>query len=59
MNDDKRNKNELDFEQLNSLLANPDFASWYYEKMSDKTNEDVSISDFVDILTNYSNNQLQ
>ena len=59
MNDDKRNKNELDFEQLNSLLATPDFASWYYEKMSDKTNEDVSISDFVDILTNYSNNQLQ
>ena len=59
MNDDKHNQYELDYEQLNSLLANPEFASWYFEKMSDKTNEDVSISDFVDILTKYSNNQLQ
>lgn len=53
------NKHDLDYEQLNSLLANQEFASWYYEKMSNKSKEDVSINDFVDILNDYSNNQFK
>lgn len=59
MNYNNNNQYELDYEHLNSLLANPEFASWYFEKMSNKTNEDISISDFVDILISYSNNKLQ
>ncbi|QJA08787.1 hypothetical protein HF520_07435 [Romboutsia sp. CE17] len=59
MNDNKQNYTGLDYEQLNSLLANQEFASWYYEKMSNKSNDEVSINDFVDILKNYSNNQFE
>lgn len=59
MNYDKHNQSELDYEQLNALLANSEFANWYFEKMNDNSNEHVSITDFVDILTSYSNNQLK
>ena len=59
MNDNKQNYTGLDYEQLNYLLANQEFASWYYEKMSNKSNDEVSINDFVDILKNYSNNQFE
>lgn len=59
MNDNKHDFNNLDYEQLNSLLANPDFANWYYQRMFNKSNNEVSIEDFVGILQEYSNNNLQ
>ncbi|SCI16556.1 MULTISPECIES: hypothetical protein [unclassified Romboutsia] len=59
MNDNNHDFKNLDYEKLNSLLANQEFASWYYEKMSDKSKDDISIEDFVGILQDYSNNHFE
>lgn len=50
---------EINYTQLNSLLADPQFANWYYEKMSNKSSEEVSINDFVDILQSYNDEQFE
>ena len=45
---------DLDYVKLNSLLANPEFANWYYNRVSNDLNN-VSIDEFVNILNDYSN----
>ncbi|CEI73425.1 MULTISPECIES: hypothetical protein [Romboutsia] len=58
MNENNYNKEEIDFEKLNSTLANPDFANWYYNEFMVKDNV-VSIDEFVNIINTYNSNNIQ
>ena len=50
----------LDFEQMNATLANPEFANWYYNKMSESNDgETVDIDHFVKMIQEYSQTQLK
>lgn len=58
MNESNMNQNNLDFEKMNETLANPEFANWYYNKMMDKTYTDMTMQDFVQIVNDYTENQM-
>lgn len=53
--DSNLNKGDLDFEKMNAILANPDFANWYYHQIIDNANGNMefSIEDFVQTINNY------
>lgn len=51
--DNNLDQQDLDFEKINSRLADPEFANWYYHKIEDGDNKDFTITDFVDIVSNY------
>lgn len=46
--------NDLNFEKLNETLANPEFANWYYNKITNDENLNVNIGMFVNIVKKYS-----
>lgn len=50
---------ELDFEKMNAILANPDFANWYYNEIVSKTDNIGTLEDFVQVVKDYSQNQYQ
>lgn len=54
MNKENKDFKDLDYVKLNSLLANQEFANWYYNRVSNDLNN-VSIDEFVNILNDYSN----
>lgn len=58
MNENNYNKKDIDFEKLNSTLANPDFANWYYNECMVKDNV-ISIDEFVNIINTYNSNNIQ
>ena len=53
--ENKVNENNLNFEKLNATLANPDFANWYYNKVSNNSQEDMefNIDNFIQIINDY------
>ncbi|MBQ3422494.1 MAG: hypothetical protein IJH34_12735 [Romboutsia sp.] len=54
MNNDNQDFRDLDYEKLNALLADPEFANWYYNNFS-KDSDNIGINEFVNILNDYSN----
>ena len=56
--ENKANENNLNFEKLNATLANPDFANWYYNKVSNNSQENMefSIDNFIQIINDYKMN---
>lgn len=57
MND---NYKDMDFEKINSLLADPEFANWYYNKMSSQQEIDnTNIDQFVKIIQEYSQSKFE
>ena len=58
MNESNMKQNNLDFEKMNETLANPEFANWYYNKMMDKAYSDMTMQDFVQIVNDYTENQM-
>ena len=61
MNESNMNQNNLDFEKMNETLANPEFANWYYSnynKIMDKTYTDMTMQDFVEMVYDYIQNQM-
>lgn len=56
--ENKVNENNLDFEKLNATLANPDFANWYYNKVSNNSQENMefSIDNFIQTINDYKMN---
>ena len=56
--ENKANENNLNFEKLNATLSNPDFANWYYNKVSNNSQEDIefSIDKFIQIINDYKMN---
>lgn len=54
------NYSGMDYEQMNATLANPEFANWYYSKISeDNDGETVDIDHFVKMIQEYSQTQLK
>lgn len=53
------NQGNLDFEQMNATLANPDFANWYYHQMLDKEDNNMSIDEFIKIVQEYNQNRFE
>ncbi len=49
------NQANLDFEKMNATLADPDFANWYYNQVSNNLEqcENFTIENFVKIINNY------
>ena len=54
MNKENKDFKDFDYVKLNSLLAYPEFANWYYNRVSNDLNN-VSIDEFVNLLYDYSN----
>ena len=54
MNNDNQDFRDLDYEKLNALLADPEFAHWYYNRFSGSSSN-IDINEFVNILNDYSN----
>ena len=56
--ENKVNENNLNFEKLNATLANPDFANWYYNKVSNNSQENMefSIDNFIQTINDYKMN---
>ena len=54
MNNDNQGFRDLDYEKLNELLADPEFANWYYSNFS-QDSDNIGINEFVNILNDYSN----
>ncbi|GAA3663033.1 hypothetical protein [Asaccharospora irregularis] len=51
--DNNLDQNNLDFEKMNAKLADSEFANWYYHKLEDNSEKDITITDFVNIVNNY------
>ena len=56
--ENKANENNLNFEKLNATLANPNFANWYYNKVSNNSQEDMefNIDNFIQTINDYKMN---
>ena len=55
INDQNMEKiSELDFVKLNEILANEEFANWYYNQFTSDTDVNLGIMEFIDIIKNYS-----
>ena len=56
--ENKVNENNLNFEKLNATLANPDFANWYYNQISNNSqdNMEFNIDNFIQIINDYKMN---
>ena len=53
--ENKVNENNLNFEKLNATLADPNFATWYYNEFMNNPNKNMefNIEDFVQTINNY------
>ncbi len=52
------NKHNVNFEKMNATLANPEFANWYYNQIDDSDKE-FNIDEFIKILNDYNENNMQ
>ena len=59
MNENEFNKGNLDFEKMNSTLADPNFANWYYNEMLNKLDTNITMDEFVNIVNNYNQGKLE
>ncbi|MGL4910972.1 MAG: hypothetical protein ACRC3Y_00940 [Romboutsia sp.] len=59
MNENKFTQGNLDFEKMNATLANPDFANWYYNEMLNKSDVNLTMDEFVNIVNTYNSTKLQ
>lgn len=50
--------NNLDFEKINATLANQEFANWYYNEMSNKTDKSLTMQEFLNIVNAYNENKI-
>ncbi len=53
MNEDNFNQGNLDFEKMNATLADPEFANWYYNEMINKSDSNLTMDEFVNIVKDY------
>jgi hypothetical protein len=58
MNTNNFNQGNLDFEKMNATLANPEFANWYYNEMINKSDLNLTMDAFVNIVNDYTQNNL-
>ncbi len=55
-NEVKLNYNDLNFEKMNSTLANPDFANWYYNHIVNNNEGELTIESFIELINKYNKN---
>lgn len=53
--DNNLNQNDLDFEKMNAILAEPSFANWYYHQVMNNIDykTDFNVENFVKIINTY------
>lgn len=49
----EQNYGNLDFVKLNETLADPEFANWYYNQITNGTDANLEMMGFVDIVKKY------
>lgn len=59
MNENEFTQGNLDFEKMNATLSNPEFANWYYNKMLKKTDINLTMDEFVNMINTYNSDKLQ